>query len=273
MEGAHFSNEFGSVEGYELAGLLGADAIGEAWLASERSSGAQVVLRRVRPRDGEAWRRARRLVSVLEQFDHPGLVRLREMVPLEAELVFVYDHLEGGDLDALLAVRTVLDPGETATIASAVVDALAALPRRGLVHGDLRTASIRSTAEGRPLVADVGLGSLVDEAEPTPADDVRGLAALCYTALAGTPVDPSGAHRPLRQAAPGVPAALAHVVEAGLSERPEDRPELAAFGAQVVAAVEPTPVRLPDRPFEPVLPASPAVEPVEEIEIRPTRAA
>lgn len=250
------------VEGYNIEGLLGAGASGELWLARDQSSRDQVALKRFRPRDDEAKQAARRMVSVLEQLEHPGLLRVREMLPHGDDFVLVLDYAEGGTLDQLMMARGTLHPGELVTIATTLSDALSTLHDRGLVHGEVTPESIVFTADGRPLLTDLGLLALIDGGEllgtlgytdpaagehgTTAGSDVYGLAAVCYTALSGTTLDPQQQRRPLHQVAPGVPPGLAHAVEAGLQADPTARPSASSFGQQLRAAAEPEPIRFPD---------------------------
>lgn len=261
-----------SVEGYDIEGLLGAGPAGEVWLAREQASGAQVALKRVRPRDADAQEAARRVLAALDAIRHPNLARVLQLIPCGDEFVFVLDYAEGGSVGQLLLARGTLDPGEVVTMAGAVARALAALHERGVVHGDVTPENILLAADATPLLADVGLLGLVDDGDgppagtfgytdparkpgeaATPAGDVYGLAAVCYTALTGTPPEPGPARRPLLQLAPGVPPPLAHVVEAGLQGKPEQRPGAAQFAAQVEAAAAAVPIRFPT-PSSDVLP-------------------
>ncbi len=252
------------VDGYDIEGLLGAGPAGEVWLAREQASDAQAALKRVRPRDAGAQEEAGRIVSALEPLKHPHLLRIREMLPYDREVVFVLDYAEGGSLGQLLLARPTLDPGEVVTVATAMAAALEAIHRCGVVHGDVTPENVLFTAGARPLLADAALLRLVeggeagtvgysdpaghDGAPPTPAGDVYGLAAVCYTALTGTTPEPGLGRRPLHQVAPGVPPALAHIVEAGLQAQPAQRPALRQFAAQLAAACPSVPVRFPADP-------------------------
>jgi eukaryotic-like serine/threonine-protein kinase len=253
------------VEGYDIEGLLGAGPAGEVWLAREESSGTQVALKRLRPRDAAAHDEARRIIALQDSLRHPHLLPVREMLSLGGELVFVLDYAEGGSLAQLLLVRGQLDPGEVVGLATAAASALAAVHAEGMVHADLTPDNILFDAHARTLLADLGLVRLVDGGEsgtlgytdparesgtpPTPASDIYGLAAVCYAALAGVPPEPGHTHRPLHQVAPGVPPGLAHAIEAGLQAGPGQRPDAEQFGAQLAAACPGVPVRFPSGQF------------------------
>ena len=251
------------VDGYEIEGLLGAGPTGETWLARDVTSGAQVALHRLSPRDAGSLDQARRLVERLGALDHPHVRRIRELIPYDDELVFVLDNLEGGSLEQLLLVRGILDPGELVTTAATVAGALAAAHERGLVHGALTPDAIQFTADGTPIVADIGFSALTtpadaspsgsyadpgepDESEATPAGDVYSLAAICYAALTGLVPRAGEQPRPLHQVAPGVPPGLAHAIQAGLQSAWDMRPHMSQFGPLLEGASRPVPVRLPD---------------------------
>src|SRR3712207_1399836 len=171
--------------------------------------------------------RQEREAALLGELDHPHLVRLHEVVRSEvrggtAEVALVLDLLEGGSLAALLARRGRLRPGEVVTTVAPVAAAVAHAHERGIVHGDLSPANVVFTAEGRPVLTDLGVARLLDEqaaaqvtpayVDPTvarggavgPASDVFGLAAAAFHAL--TEIAPWNAATPadtLRVAAEG----------------------------------------------------------------------
>ncbi|MET9020354.1 protein kinase [Actinopolymorpha sp. NPDC004070] len=250
------------VQGFDLGALISASATGEVWEARRHGTGDQVALRRIRPRTPDAREDVRRLASVLGMIDHPHLVRVHEALPLGDEVVLVLDHADGGSLDQLLHGRGRLDPGEVVTTAAPVAEALAAAHERGLLHGDVTPEAILYTAEGRPMLADVGVLALVEGGETlgthgytdpdgppgpatTPAGDVYGLAAVCYTALSGVVPRPGQARPPLAEEVPDAPPGLVHAVGAGLQPVAARRPTAAQFADLLYAACAPAPVRFP----------------------------
>ena len=175
------------------------------------------------------------------------------------------------------------------TVAAPLAQALAAVHAAGLVHGDVSPANVLFTAEGMPLLTDLGVARLVGESgavrgtaeyvepgvarggPPGPASDVWALGALCHHLLAGTPphdgssagqvlaAAAAGGRAPLGLLAPAAPRALVAVVEAALSPDPAARPSAAALGVALQRAQTAVAVRLTGAP-----PVSAPVPPVRE---------
>ena len=190
-------------------------------------------------------------------------------------MALVLELLAGGSLAALLARRGRLRPGEVVTAIAPVAAALAHAHGNGVVHGDLSPGNIVFTAEGRPVLTDLGVARVLGEAAaaevtppyvdptvarggaPGPASDVFGIAAAAFHALTG--VAPWNAATPadtLAVAAAGCcptspnwrrtrRRSCVAVIERGLSADPHDRGSAAAFALDLRHACRPEPVRLP----------------------------
>ena len=245
------------LSGYDVVRLLGSGASGAVWLARERATGEPVALKRLVGVTGIAARdRLRREAALLAGVEHPHVVRLRAVAGDGDAMVLVLDLAAGGSLAALLASRVRLSPGEVVTIAVPLAEALAAAHARGVVHGDVTPANVLFTADGRPVLGDLGVSRLVGAPagrphgtagylDPSgdlgPAGDVHGLAATCLAALAGqAPYDGMGARRAGPLAAGPLPA----VLERALDPDPSLRPSAAELAASVFDAARAEPVRL-----------------------------
>jgi hypothetical protein len=269
-------SEVWSLPGYDVQALLGFGANGEVWRARELASGDTVALKRLRPdADPAAVEALRREAVLLATLDTPYVVRLREVVGAGASAVLVLDHAAGGSLATLLARRGALDPGEVVTVGGPLAQALAAAHARGLVHGDVTPSNVLFSADGMPLLADLGVARLTGEVrgavdgtaeyvdpavagggQPDPAADVWALAAVCHHMLAGSPPHDgasaalvlgaamAGDRAPLGLLAPTAPRALVAAVEAGLVPDPAARPDAAAFAALLRRAHAAAPVQL-----------------------------
>jgi hypothetical protein len=265
------------VPGYTLEALIGRGGSGEVWRAVPRRGGPPVAVKVLVA--GDPARQARE-AALLGQLDHPHLVRLLEVVhqPRQGGAVrvaLVLELLAGGSLSTLLARRDRLRPGEVVTAIAPVAAALAHAHEQGVVHGDLSPGNIVFTAEGRPVLTDLGVARVLGETAagevtppyvdptvarggaPGPASDVFGIAAAAFHALTGiapwnaaTPADTltvaAAGHLPdLAELAPDAPAELIAVVSRGLSADPHDRGSAAAFALDLRHACRPEAVRLP----------------------------
>ncbi|GAB3408944.1 serine/threonine protein kinase [Flindersiella endophytica] len=238
------SSKDANVEGYTIEGLLGEGPLGELWLAREDATGARVTLRRVDTQT-QTQERARRLLGTLEAIQHPNLLRVREMVPIDDDMVVVSDYAEGGTLEELLRVRHSLDPGEVVSFAAPISQALALAHRFGLAHGAVSPDAICFAADGTPLLADLGLAGLLNpEDPPQPSDDIYAMSAICYTTLTGLRPGPGERRRPIYMVSPGAPPGLAHVIEAGLQVQPQLRPDANELATQLIGSTPKVAIRL-----------------------------
>ncbi|HKE73034.1 MAG TPA: serine/threonine-protein kinase [Acidimicrobiales bacterium] len=264
---------------YELEREIGAGAAGTVWRAYRRGPVSQVVaLKRLRAGSGSVdLARLRREAQVLTELDHPHIVRVLDVVTDGDGVALAMQYAPGGSLEDLLAARGRLAPGEVVAVAAPVADALASAHRRGVLHGDVKPANVLFTSDGEPLLTDFGvartLGWLTSDdvggtpeylapeqlngAQPDPRADVYSLAVTCYRALSGAPPFTGGAplavvaaadagwHRRLEEE-PGVPPALARVVEQGMARDPGERfPTADAFARALRGALPPGEAVLP----------------------------
>ena len=241
--------------GYEALELIGFGAVGEVWRARARSSGEVVALRRLPEAEREELQELRRQAAVVRTLPGVHLVRLRSV----HGDVLVLDHAPGGSLAALLARRGRLDPGEVVTVVAPVAQALGAAHAAGLVHGHVGLRSVLLTADGMPLLDELGAGHLRERAlglDPTgvlgSAADVWALGALCHVLLAGTAPVPGAS---LALSAPTVPVPLVRAVDAALVFDAAARPEAAELSALLLQACPARPVTFPAG----AIPSAPAV--------------
>ena len=242
---------------YELEQQIGAGSSGTVWRAHRRGPVPRVVaLKRLRSGSDEVdLARIRREAGVLTELDHPHVVRVLEVIEDGDGLAVAMQFAPGGSLDVMLAERGRLAPGEVVAVAAPIADALASAHRRGIVHGDVKPANVLFTSDGEPLLSDFGVArtlgrltsdqiagtaeylapELLEGEAPGASSDVYSLGVVCYEALVGRPpyggalplavvrAADLGEHRPLGEAAPGVPPALAEAVERAMARRPDDR--------------------------------------------------
>lgn len=181
--------------------------------------------------------------EVLTALRHDHLVTLRAIVPLaDGRVVHAFDLVEGASLRSTVDARGHLRAGETVTVLTPICDAVATLHRAGALHGDISPGNVLITADGRPLLADLGAARVAGTGAavcgtpgfvapevlagdaPTEAAEVYALGALAWFCLTG-------------RGAPDTPIRLDHetvVRQVG--------PELADL---VAACIDPEPSRRP----------------------------
>lgn len=253
------------VPGYELGALLARGGTSEVWAGVALDGGRRVAVKVVHA-ELDALEVASREAAVSARSASAHVVPVEACVPLpDGRVAVVMPHLLGGALDALVRARGHLSPGEVVTVLAPVASALGRLHDLGVVHGDVSPGNVLLDLDGRPLLADLGLGHVVGDvspgvwgtdgyvapevllgADPGPASDVYALGALGWLCLTGTVPGPPGLRPELSElnlAGEGsepVVSALATAVSA----EPRDRPGAHELAWLLFAAAEPEPLRL-----------------------------
>ena len=260
---------------YDVLGPLGQGGMAHVFRAQDRHLERTVALKVLRPHLTETdAERFRREIRALARFNHPGIVAIYDLGQ-GAHVYFAMELVEGGPITELgpfdgdhEALEAFLDAAVT------VADALDYVHRLGMVHRDLTPRNILLTRSGHPKVMDFGLVRLTESSREltrtgftlgTPqymapeqatggapigaSADLYAFGAVLYRTLTGrAPFDADNDQAVLYQhvygdlvgvstLVPHVPPALARLVDALLSKRPEERPASAASVAASLRAI------------------------------------
>jgi cyclophilin family peptidyl-prolyl cis-trans isomerase/protein-disulfide isomerase len=99
-----------------------------------------------------------------KHLDHPGIVKVTNIVATADHAALVMELVEGGSLEALMH-ELVDNPAEISRIMLAVLDAVGHAHAAGIVHRDLKPANVLLAGKGRiPKVSDFGIAKLTDPA-------------------------------------------------------------------------------------------------------------
>jgi serine/threonine protein kinase len=246
------------VPGFIIAGEPGpAGANGSQWAAVRSLDGRQFVLKVLPvPDTAEAQILATRQMAGYDVIESEHLVRRHGAIALaDSTLALVLDEVTGGSLAQLLGVRGQLTPGETVTTVAPLFRALAGLHAAGVVHGDLAPGNVVFSADGRPLIADLGVARLVggDAGAPavacgfsapelaggdtaSPSSDVYAMGAIGWLCLTGAPPAPAARRPSLVTLRPDAPARLAEILTACLATDPAARPPAGSAAVKVFDA-------------------------------------
>jgi len=206
--------------------------------------------------------------------DQPGIVPVYGTARTsEGNAVIVMAFMPGGSLHDRIRVQGPLPAADVIRIADELATALAAAHEIGIQHRDIKPENVLFDARGNAALSDFGLASIegTSDASTTAASlspphapperflgdgpvdpvagDVYSLSSTLATCITGRP--PFGTSKdggiaalilritadvPPAVDAPGIPAALATAIAAGLAKEPNDRGRLKSF-----LQVDPTP--------------------------------
>jgi hypothetical protein len=271
------------IPGYTPSRPLGTGGSSIVWLASRDKDGARFAIKCVTAKPGKESRglaapgheSALREVRILSRLKHEHLIRIHDVVELgggrRGSFGLVMDYASGGSLANLVGVRRKLGVGETVTILTPVAQVLSYLHAEGTAHGDISPGNVLFTAQGKPLVTDLGVAGVVGEENQSldvgtagfmdgyvaarltgdgveetlqPQRDVYSLAALGWYCLTGAAPEPAKHRPPLPLLVPDVPKGLAAALEAGLDPDPRARPTARELGTAIYRSAAAQPVDL-----------------------------
>jgi tRNA A-37 threonylcarbamoyl transferase component Bud32/tetratricopeptide (TPR) repeat protein len=286
---------------YEVVGKLGQGAMGEVFRAHDPVLNRAVAVKRISAgldADEMVRKRFQREAQSAALLSHPNIITVYELGFEGDQLFMAMELLDGIDLKhALTARQMTLD--EKVGVVQQICEGLAFAHSHDIVHRDLKPANIHILPSGRVKIMDFGLARLSgsemtttgmvmgtphymspEQVKGQKADarsDIFALGCLFYELLAGRkPFDAESMHgvlykimqeepTPLREAAPGTPEALAHVVEKALAKNPDER--FPSAGDLLVALRHARSVALagrgPERPPDPERHAASAARPAQ----------
>jgi eukaryotic-like serine/threonine-protein kinase len=164
---------------YQLEALLGCGGIAAVYAAHHqllRRDVALKILHRRFAKDAELATRFVREARETAALGHPAFVAVHDAGVAEDGCAFIeMARLEGNDLYSIREAAGVLAPERVVAIAIAVLDALDALHRRGVVHRDLKCGNIFIEAgTERVKLLDLGFAKINDEHAMTDPEQLLG---------------------------------------------------------------------------------------------------
>ena len=162
---------------FSVTGVLGRGGMGVVFDAVARD-GKRVALKVIRPYgdpDRAALLVARflREAKILEQLDHPGVVKLVASGETEGVLFLAMERIEGV---SLLTIRRQGSLGfePLVVLGAQMADALAHMHDAGVVHRDIKPANILIDKTGQPIITDFGISGLSEATGITRQGDLLG---------------------------------------------------------------------------------------------------
>ncbi|WP_240649524.1 serine/threonine-protein kinase [Streptomyces sp. Z26] len=205
---------------YRVREQLGRGGMGVVCRAVDEVLGREVAVKELRafsdagPSElADLRRRMQREARAAARVRHPGVIAVHDIAEHEGRPVIVMELVHGPSLDDVLRDSGTLPPRRVAGIGAAVLDALAAAHRAGVLHRDVKPANILLEDGGRVVLTDFGIAAVEDPGDgaatrltgsgelvgsldylaperargeqPGPASDLWSLGATLYAALEG----------------------------------------------------------------------------------------
>ena len=166
---------------YVLGGLLGRGGMGTVWRADDVLLGRAVAVKEVELPGGPSGagrqplrQRALREARAAARLNHPGVVTLHDVVEADGRLLLVMELVEAPTLRDLVERSGPLAPAAAARVGLALLEALDAAHRAGIVHHDVKPANVMVAPSGRVKLADFGVPrSRTTPSGPSPAPPGR----------------------------------------------------------------------------------------------------
>jgi serine/threonine protein kinase len=142
---------------------------GVIWRATDAADGRQLAVEELRlaarpdPAGADQaalWDRVGAEARAAASLDHPGLVRLDDVVVTDGVVYVATELVDAPPLDELIARDGPLPVGRVARMGLELLEALEAAHTAGLAHLDLRPANILVAPDGPAHLAGVGLAAL-----------------------------------------------------------------------------------------------------------------
>ncbi|GIE84216.1 hypothetical protein Are01nite_06960 [Actinoplanes regularis] len=144
--------------------------MGRVWLARDQMLDRDVAIKEIVPPDWMAEAEKNRLhnrtlreARSAARLTHPHVVRVYDVMHAEGLSWIVMEYVASRSLYQMLITRGPYPPVEAARIGLAVLDALTAAHRAGVLHRDIKPHNVLIGSDGRILLTDFGLAMLVDD--------------------------------------------------------------------------------------------------------------
>ncbi len=240
---------------YHILELVGEGAMGVVYKAKDSVLDRTVAVKVMNDaiaRQEELRTRFLREAQAAASLQHPNVVSIYDLGEVDGHLYIAMEFVQGADLEALMQAHEPLSLQEKLDIIIDILTGLTFAHKRGIVHRDIKPANIRIAEDGRAKLMDFGVAHLTSSqltstgaslgtpvymspeqitgGKATPATDVFAVGAVLYELLTGCkPFDSQTLQglfykiltekpKPIREAMPGLPSALDHIVEKAMAK-------------------------------------------------------
>ncbi|HMC67356.1 MAG TPA: serine/threonine-protein kinase, partial [Gemmataceae bacterium] len=174
---------------------LGSGGMGDVFLAHELSNdpaetahgerlAAVKVLAPELARDSGFLSRFRREIEILQQLDHPGIVRFFESGEQDKHVYYAMEYVDGETFEQLILNGGRVPWEEALDLAIQVCPALKHAHDRGIIHRDIKPSNLLRTRDGEVKLTDFGIAKAFATNALTATGSVVGTAEYLAPELA-----------------------------------------------------------------------------------------
>jgi len=159
---------------YRLLEPVGSGGMGRVWLARDEMLDRDVAVKEFVPPDWMTDEEKDRLrdrtlreARSAGRLNHPHVVRVFDVVHAEGLPWIVMEYVPSRSLYQVVNEDGPYSPVATARIGLAVLDALSAAHRAGVLHRDVKPHNVLIGTDGRVVLTDFGLATFIDDGSVT----------------------------------------------------------------------------------------------------------
>ncbi len=104
-----------------------------------------------------------REAKIQAKLNHPNVVNVHNLLERDGRLFLVMEFVEGQTLDKIIQEKGAMPPATATRITRQVLEALAFMHSKGVIHRDLKPGNIMITPEGHVKVTDFGIAKATTE--------------------------------------------------------------------------------------------------------------
>lgn len=148
---------------YGFGKVLGQGSFGKVRLAWHRLAGAKVAIKsyeKAKLTEPNHWRRVQQEISLMEQLNHPNLVRMLETIDSPKRIHIVMEYAGGCNLCTHVKAKRRLPEPEARHIFVQIMAGLEYMHNNGVIHRDVKLENVLFTEEGDMKLLDFGFSVL-----------------------------------------------------------------------------------------------------------------
>lgn len=183
----HFSGK------YEFLELIGKGGFALVYKVKDlylERLGAIKILYKEYSRDEETIERFRREAKIYANLEHPNIVPIYDIGIVEGIVFFIMKFIEGETLSKIIRREGKLSERRAIKIMSDLLDALAYIHKKGIIHRDIKPHNIMIDKNDRTILADFGIARTLESTSFTKSGAILGTAYYLSPEQAkGLPID------------------------------------------------------------------------------------